>query len=148
MKVLCVQCIRLNEVPDDVESSEGEGKLRFPCPSCGFVTVVTRTRPKGAAREAEPFPAGGAPRSRTLEEELFDGVPREAGDWMVRRLDGSESGPHDWETLTAMIHSGSVGKIDEVRRRDERYVPAAFHEKTAELFNALDTPGPRPARKS
>jgi hypothetical protein len=193
MKVLCVQCMKLNDLPDG-----GEGKVRFPCPNCGFVTVVTRkgqkmkspqpppdsptekpaaisrandrasrfergsSKPKAQVevddfaeretneqRAVQPntsprVPSSAAPRpknspmAKSLHDELFDGSEKQVGDWMVRRLDGTEAGPLTFDALKQMIREGDIGKIDEVRRLDERYVPAAFHELTAELFNELD----------
>ena len=131
MKVLCVQCMKLNELPES--SPAADGKVKFSCPNCAFVTVVTRkaarkvappppaeddpptepARPRG--RDAEPTPE---PRreAKNLHDELFDGSDKEIGDWMVRRL-------------------------------EERYVPAAFHELTAELFNELDMASVSPPRK-
>ena len=44
MKVLCVQCMKLNELSDSAPAVEG--KVKFPCPHCGFVTVVTRKAAK------------------------------------------------------------------------------------------------------
>ena len=148
MKVLCVQCLKLNELKDG-GAPNADGKVRFPCPHCGFVTVVTRKAAR-AARPAvvqpEPEPEPSLPQ-KTLDEELFDGSEKEVGDWMVRRLDGTEAGPLSFESLREMIREGDIGKIDEVRRLEERYVPAAFHELTAELFNELDMAGLSPPRK-
>lgn len=165
MKVLCVQCLKLNDLADDTPAGD-DGKVRFPCPHCQFVTVVTRKKAKSApakpaAPKSEPRmpmptpppsrPApvaaarGGAPKK--LEDELFDGSEKEVGDWMVRRLDGTEAGPLTFEELKQMIRDGDIGKIDEVRRMEERYVPAAFHELTAELFNELDMAGVGPPPK-
>ena len=165
MKVLCVQCLKLNELPDDSPAGD-DGKVRFPCPHCQFVTVVTRKKAKGAApkpapksepRMPMPTPqparpavaanAKGGAQPKKLEDELFDGSEKEVGDWMVRRLDGTEAGPLTFEELKQMIRDGDIGKIDEVRRMEERYVPAAFHELTAELFNELDMAGMAPPRK-
>ena len=162
MKVLCVQCMKLNELPES--SPAADGKVKFSCPNCAFVTVVTRkaarkvappppaeddpptepARPRG--RDAEPTPE---PRreAKNLHDELFDGSDKEIGDWMVRRLDGTEAGPLTFESLKEMIREGDIGKIDEVRRLEERYVPAAFHELTAELFNELDMASVSPPRK-
>ncbi len=153
MKVLCVQCLKLNELKDG-GAPNADGKVRFPCPHCGFVTVVTRKAaravPPVAAKapepEPEPEPEPSLPQ-KTLDEELFDGSEKEVGDWMVRRLDGTEAGPLSFESLREMIREGDIGKIDEVRRLEERYVPAAFHELTAELFNELDMAGLSPPRK-
>ena len=179
MKVLCVQCLKLNELADDTVPG-ADGKVRFPCPHCNFVTVVTRKKAKGAAAAPAPAaakgmekdrdtappanrPRGVAPAGtppprrdpdagkpagkRNLEAELFDGSEKDVGDWMVRRLDGTEAGPLAFEELRQMIRDGDIGKIDEVRRMEERYVPAAFHELTAELFNELDMAGVSPPPK-
>lgn len=145
MKVLCVQCLKLNELKD-AGAANADGKVRFPCPHCGFVTVVTRKAARTAAPVPEPEPEPSLPQ-KTLDEELFDGSEEKVGDWMVRRLDGTEAGPLTFETLREMIREGDIGKIDEVRRLEERYVPAAFHELTAELFNELDMAGLSPPRK-
>lgn len=145
MKVLCVQCLKLNELKDAGAPNAG-GKVRFPCPHCGFVTVVTRKAARTAAPVPEPEPEPSIPQ-KTLDEELFDGSEEKVGDWMVRRLDGTEAGPLTFETLREMIREGDIGKIDEVRKLEERYVPAAFHELTAELFNELDMAGLSPPRK-
>lgn len=151
MKVLCVQCLKLNELKDG-GAPNADGKVRFPCPHCGFVTVVTRKAARAAppvvakAPDPEPEPEPSLPQ-KTLDEELFDGSEKEVGDWMVRRLDGTEAGPLTFESLREMICEGDIGKIDEVRRLEERYVPAAFHELTAELFNELDMAGLSPPRK-
>jgi hypothetical protein len=164
VRVLCVQCLKLNELPEDSAAAAGEdGKVRFPCPHCGFVTVVTR---KKARQAAPPPPAAVVPRATpapgrpkqderstvkqpvaSLADELFDGSEKEVGDWMVRRLDGTEAGPLMFDELRQMIRDGDIGKIDEVRRMEERYVPAAFHELTAELFNELDMAGMSPPPK-
>ena len=170
MKVLCVQCLKLNDLADDTPPGD-DGKVRFPCPHCGFVTVVTRRKAKAGAAAPAPAPASqpspvvprGTPPPRraegeddrptarqpakSLEAELFDGTEKEVGDWMVRRLDGTEAGPLTFEELKQMIRDGDIGKIDEVRRMEERYVPAAFHELTAELFNELDMAGVGPPPK-
>jgi hypothetical protein len=157
MKVLCVQCMKLNELPDSAPAVDG--RVKFPCPSCGFVTVVTRKaarKPAGApaqvnveppTRPIETTPSEPRKNAKSLHEELFDGSEKEVGDWMVRRLDGTEAGPLTFEALREMIREGDIGKIDEVRRLEERYVPAAFHELTAELFNELDMAGVGPPRK-
>lgn len=154
MKVLCVQCMKLNDLPDSTPAVDN--KVKFPCPSCGFVTVVTRKparKQAGAPPQAAPEPAppveATEPRrvAKNLHDELFDGSEKEVGDWMVRRLDGTEAGPLTFEALKEMIREGDIGKIDEVRRLEERYVPAAFHELTAELFNELDMAGVAPPRK-
>ena len=178
MKVLCVQCMKLNDLPDGAE-----GKVKLACPNCGFVTVVTRK----AAKNRAPAPAKDAgddrpttsdgqpvykpprqsdlptgkphravgtagtvpandPRRKSLHDELFDGSEKAVGDWMVRRLDGTEAGPLTFDALKEMIREGDIGKIDEVRRLEERYVPAAFHEQTAELFNELDMAGVAPPK--
>ena len=152
MKVLCVQCMKLNELPDS--SPSADGKVKFPCPSCGFVTVVTRKPARKAAASATappPRPIEATPSeprkvAKNLHDELFDGSEKEVGDWMVRRLDGTEAGPITFEALKEMIREGDIGKIDEVRRLEERYVPAAFHELTAELFNELDMAGMAPRK--
>lgn len=171
MKVLCVQCLKLNALQDTVPPGQ-DGKVRFPCPHCGFVTVVTRRAAKKAPEPAPPARKSdprqetntGAHRERarrqaasentnpqanrkSLHDELFDGSEEKVGDWMVRRLDGTEAGPLTFESLREMIREGDIGKIDEVRRLEERYVPAAFHELTAELFNELDMAGMAPPRK-
>lgn len=164
MRVLCVQCLKLNDLPDDSASAE-DGKVRFPCPHCGFVTVVTRKKARQAAPQPPPAPVvpratppQGRPKSderptskqqplASLADELFDGSEKEVGDWMVRRLDGTEAGPLMFDELRQMIRDGDIGKIDEVRRMEERYVPAAFHELTAELFNELDMAGMSPPPK-
>lgn len=167
MKFLCVQCMKLNDLADDLPAGE-DGKIRFPCPHCGFVTVITRKTAKNRAPVTTPsadpptaripsdprIDAGGAGAragsggsSRSLDEELFDGSEKEVGDWMVRRLDGTEAGPLTFEQLKEMIRDGDIGKIDEVRQLEERYVPAAFHELTADLFNELDMAGVAPTRK-
>ena len=164
MKVLCVQCLKMNDLGDELSSGD-DGKVRFPCPHCGFVTVVTRKKAKAssappqpppqveakpakrpAAPPPKPVPAAADERPtnkqrKNLEAELFDGAEKEVGDWMVRRLDGTEAGPITFDELRSMIQEGDIGKIDEVRRMEERYVPAAFHEETAELFNELDMAG-------
>lgn len=163
MKVLCVQCMKLNELPESAAAVEG--KVKFPCPNCGFVTVVTRKAAKKAAppppppepdpdSATEPDPRAMPPTtgdtrrpSRSLHDELFDGSEEQVGDWMVRRLDGTEAGPLTFEQLKEMIQEGDIGKIDEVRRLEERYVPAAFHELTAELFNELDMAGVAPPKR-
>lgn len=171
MKVLCVQCLKLNDLADDAQPGD-DGKVRYPCPHCAFVTVVTRKKarkasppapePKSGLRTNPVMPSGtpppGRPRSgneqstsklpaASLADELFDGSEKEVGDWMVRRLDGTEAGPLVFEELRQMIRDGDIGKIDEVRRMEERYVPAAFHELTAELFNELDMAGMSPPPK-
>lgn len=174
MKVLCVQCLKLNDLTEETSGPPPEdGKVRFPCPHCGFVTVVTRRKAKQAAPAPPPQqkpasrpptpapqrpsslrPAAGekdrvtAKQPKALADELFDGSEKDVGDWMVRRLDGTEAGPLQFEELRQMIRDGDIGKIDEVRRMEERYVPAAFHELTAELFNELDmaSVGPPPKR--
>jgi len=156
MKVLCVQCMKLNDLPDSTPAVDN--KVKFPCPSCGFVTVVTRKAARKPAtppvqveveapRPIEATPAEPRKSARELHDELFDGSEKEVGDWMVRRLDGTEAGPLTFEALKEMIREGDIGKIDEVRRLEERYVPAAFHELTAELFNELDMAGVAPPRK-
>lgn len=178
MKVLCVQCLKLNDLNEETAGPPDEnGKVRFPCPGCGFVTVVTRRKAKQAAPVAptvaekgggrnspSPVQPRGTPspvRPRageservtakqpqaSLEDELFDGSEKDVGDWMVRRLDGTEAGPLMFDELRQMIRDGDIGKIDEVRRMEERYVPAAFHELTAELFNELDMAGVGPPPK-
>lgn len=168
MKVLCVQCLKLNDLSEDTAPPPEDGKVRFPCPHCGFVTVVTRKKAKAAAppppaaknagRAPSPVVPRGTPAPRpseratakpqaSLAEELFDGSEKDVGDWMVRRLDGTEAGPLVFDELRQMIRDGDIGKIDEVRRMDERYVPAAFHELTAELFNELDMAGVGPPPK-
>lgn len=173
MKVLCVQCLKLNDLTEETSAAPGvDGKVRFPCPHCGFVTVVTRKKARAATPpaptppEKKPTPAPSRPALRpaagsserdrvtakqpvqaSLEDELFDGSEKEVGDWMVRRLDGTEAGPLQFEELRQMIRDGDIGKIDEVRRMEERYVPAAFHELTAELFNELDMAGVGPPTK-
>lgn len=173
MKVLCVQCLKLNDLADDTPAGE-DGKTRFPCPHCSFVTVVTRKKARAAAPpppaapstkpSAKPvMPRGTPPPKRpsasmeerptakqppaSLADELFDGSEKDVGDWMVRRLDGTEAGPLTFEELKQMIQEGDIGKIDEVRRMEERYVPAAFHELTAELFNELDMAGVGPPKR-
>lgn len=166
MKVLCVQCLKLNDLADDVPPGD-DGKVRFPCPHCGFVTVVTRKKAKQAAPPKPANPPAVAPKGTppprpmlreserptakqpkgNLADELFDGSEKEVGDWMVRRLDGTEAGPLTFEELKQMIRDGDIGKIDEVRRMQERYVPAAFHEMTAELFNELDMAGVSPPKR-
>lgn len=174
MKVLCVQCLKLNDLADDTPPGE-DGKTRFPCPHCAFVTVVTRKKAKAAPVAAPPpaaakpaaksAPAAVQPRDKrpnagdddrptaknppaaSLADELFDGSEKDVGDWMVRRLDGTEAGPLTFEELKQMIQDGDIGKIDEVRRMEERYVPAAFHELTAELFNELDMAGVSPPKR-
>jgi hypothetical protein len=163
LKVLCVQCLKLNDLPDAAPG--GDGKVRFPCPNCGFVTVVTRKAAKrapgppigatdspGPTRPAmkvdlETTPSEPRRPAKSLHDELFDGSEKQIGDWMVRRLDGTEAGPLNFEDLKEMIREGDIGKIDEVRRLDERYVPAAFHELTAELFNELDMAGVAPPKR-
>ncbi len=157
MKVLCVQCMKLNDLPDSTPAVDN--KVKFPCPHCGFVTVVTRKAARKAVnpapvpeeptgrREIETTPAEPRRNAKSLHDELFDGSEKEVGDWMVRRLDGTEAGPLTFEALREMIREGDIGKIDEVRRLEERYVPAAFHELTAELFNELDMAGVAPPRK-
>lgn len=175
MKVLCVQCLKLNDLTDDAPAGD-DGKTRFPCPHCGFVTVVTRKKAKAAAAPAPAAPAAKPAGSKppvmpretpapkrpsaavderptakqppaSLADELFDGSEKDVGDWMVRRLDGTEAGPLTFEELKQMIRDGDIGKIDEVRRMEERYVPAAFHELTAELFNELDMAGVSPPKR-
>ncbi len=167
MKVLCVQCLKLNDLQDSVPPGQ-DGKVRFPCPHCGFVTVVTKKGAKAAKPAQQPAPTPPprqeAPRAqaealrksraedttsstKALHDELFDGSEQAVGDWMVRRLDGTEAGPLTFDVLKEMIREGEIGKIDEVRRMEERYVPAAFHELTAELFNELDMAGMAPPRK-
>ena len=158
MKVLCVQCMKLNDLPDSTPAVEN--KVKFACPGCGFVTVITRKAARKAAspppvvieertesREYETTPSEPRRNAKSLHDELFDGSEKEVGDWMVRRLDGTEAGPLTFESLREMIREGDIGKIDEVRRLEERYVPAAFHELTAELFNELDMAGVSPPRK-
>jgi hypothetical protein len=148
MKVLCVQCLRVNEVGET--QPDGEGKVRITCPACSFVTVMSRRKAgetsgsgaaKGAAGTETPPPAAEAPANDAdLYSDLFNSDEIDAiGEWMVRRLDGSELGPMSFGKLKGLIQNGKVGKIDEVRRLEERYVPAAFHDETAELFNTLET---------
>lgn len=154
MRLLCVQCLKVNEVPEDAET-DADGKLRVVCDACSFVTVITRRAP-GQSKPApnagqpthlpKPPPPKPPPRdteeaatAEHLYEDLFDG--KSVGDWMVRHLDGTELGPLTFEQIREMIATGRLGKIDEVRKLDERYVPAAFHEATAELFNELETTG-------
>lgn len=161
MRLLCVQCLKVNDVEDDAET-DANGKVRVECPACGFVTVITRRAPGQAqapsqkARTPTPPPkppptnpqpandgAGesGETTSKNLYKDLFDAEETSVGDWMVRHLDGTEVGPITFDEIREMISSGQLGKIDEVRKLDERYVPAAFHEATAELFNELETTG-------
>lgn len=176
MKVLCVQCLKLNDLNEETAAApDKDGKVRFPCPHCGFVTVVTRKKAKAApaapppvaekstSRKPSPVQPRGTPSpmrpspaaervtakqaQANLADELFDGSEKEVGDWMVRRLDGTEAGPLEFDELRQMIRDGDIGKIDEVRRMEERYVPAAFHELTAELFNELDMAGVGPPPK-
>lgn len=163
MRLLCVQCLKVNDVTDDVQPDDS-GKVRVECPGCGFVTVITRRAPgqkkadAPAARPAprperrpEPAPIPEEPigaeagsdstNPQNLYDNLFDESVEAVGDWMVRHLDGTEVGPLSFDDIKDMISTGKLGKIDEVRKLDERYVPAAFHEATAELFNELETTG-------
>ena len=139
MRLLCVQCMQVNQVSDS-DPPGADGKVRVKCPACGFTTVITRKSAGVAATKKDSKAKRSS--SAAVETEEITGktkTPPVEGEWMIRRLDGTESGPLTFIQIREMIASSELGKIDEVRKLDERYVPAAFHETISELFNELET---------